>query len=93
MLDQVSQITQSGQSLRLNRAKALQQRDGTAHKNDLDTLFGQAFTQLNHLEPRIFQAKEQAWTVTFAGEGGIDAGGLYRDSLSQFWYVRFHPKI
>lgn len=85
-MDQISTTTQTGQALRLNRAKALQQRDGTAPKNDLETLFGQAFTQLHHLDNKIFQAKEQAFTVNFMGEGGIDAGGLYRDSLSQFWY-------
>eukprot|EP01119_Soliformovum_irregulare_P017292 TRINITY_DN5115_c0_g1_i2.p1 TRINITY_DN5115_c0_g1~~TRINITY_DN5115_c0_g1_i2.p1 ORF type:complete len:2108 (+),score=625.85 TRINITY_DN5115_c0_g1_i2:350-6673(+) len=84
VLDDVSSSSTTGQSLRLNRLKALQQRDKTAPKNDLDTLFGQAFTQLHHHDANLFRVKDQPWTVTFLGEGGIDAGGLYRDSLSQF---------
>jgi len=83
VLDQTAAQGQVLQNLKLNRAKALQQRDGTATKNDLDTLYGQAFTQLHHLSPSTFRVIEQAWSVTFLGEGSIDAGGPYRDSIQQ----------
>jgi len=64
--------------------KALDQRNGTAPKNDMDTMFGQAFTQFQNVDPFTFATKEQAWTVEFVGEGAVDVGGPYRESLSQF---------
>ena len=52
----------------------------------LASVFGQLFTKVHRLPPsclRLSASKDnRAWRVNFAGEGSIDAGGPYRESLS-----------
>ena len=46
-------------------------------------MFGQMFAQLRSARAAAFRTANQPYRVQFAGEGGIDAGGLFRDSLAQ----------
>ena len=46
------------------------------------SVFGQAFRQLHFVKPDNLRIPGQTWRVTYEGEGGTDAGGLFRDSIS-----------
>lgn len=46
------------------------------------SVFGQLFRQLHFVPPSNLRRPGQAWSVTYLGEGGQDAGGLFRDSIS-----------
>eukprot|EP01084_Bolivina_argentea_P239639 402749_1 len=60
--------------------KQQQQNDGKL------SVFGQLFCGLQHLSYgeyfRTAHASAQLWSVTFVGEGSIDVGGPYRESLT-----------
>jgi hypothetical protein len=47
------------------------------------SLFGQICAQLNHLPPERLRNTDRVFRVNFEGEGSIDAGGPYRESLTQ----------
>jgi hypothetical protein len=46
-------------------------------------LFLQAFRQLHFIDPAHLCQSDRAWEVRFVGEGANDAGGPYREALSQ----------
>jgi uncharacterized membrane protein YgcG len=47
--------------------------------------FGQIYKQLHFLPPAYLRVRmhAKAWDVRYTGERGIDAGGLFRDSISR----------
>ncbi len=45
-------------------------------------MFGQLYRQLHFVPPSHLRKTGQVWSVVFSGEGGQDAGGLFRDSIS-----------
>jgi len=45
-------------------------------------VFGQVYRQLHFQRPSQLRTDGRTWNVTYEGEGGTDAGGLFRDSLS-----------
>eukprot|EP01087_Luapelamoeba_hula_P012781 TRINITY_DN3603_c0_g1_i4.p1 TRINITY_DN3603_c0_g1~~TRINITY_DN3603_c0_g1_i4.p1 ORF type:complete len:4801 (-),score=871.08 TRINITY_DN3603_c0_g1_i4:39-14441(-) len=47
-------------------------------------IFVQAFHQLNDLDPGTLRSNGQAWNVQMEGESGIDVGGVFRDTLTEF---------
>jgi hypothetical protein len=47
-------------------------------------LFMQGFRNLHNVDPVRLRHSEKAWEVKFEGEGADDAGGPYRESLTQF---------
>jgi hypothetical protein len=61
-------------------------RDGSGPPPaDLHTIFGQLFTALRRTPYTYFSnapAHAQLWQVSLQGEGSIDVGGAYRESLS-----------
>jgi len=67
------------------RAKT-QGSDTTGKKS----VFGQIYRQLHFIKPQYLRCASRSgrgggvrpWSVTYMGEGGTDAGGLFRDSLS-----------
>jgi hypothetical protein len=72
-------------NIRVNRMKAM-----TADKNSppspttLDnSVFGQIFKQLHFKSPVELRQKHRAWHIDFDGESSIDAGGPYREALTQ----------
>jgi len=62
-----------------NKFKELRKVDAKARK----TIFGQAFQQLNHRDPKLFRLDKNkcAWKTVFKGEFGDDYGGPYRNSI------------
>ena len=51
---------------------------------DYSGIFVQAFHQLHELDPATLRSNHQSWNVTMEGESGIDVGGVFRDSLTEF---------
>jgi hypothetical protein len=70
----------------LNRHTAADQigRRGGSDRVLMATTFGQMFARINTAPPRVLRVGNggRAWRVNFVGEGSIDAGGPYRESLS-----------
>eukprot|EP00658_Telonema_sp_P-2_P083674 TRINITY_DN9125_c0_g1_i3.p1 TRINITY_DN9125_c0_g1~~TRINITY_DN9125_c0_g1_i3.p1 ORF type:complete len:580 (-),score=74.35 TRINITY_DN9125_c0_g1_i3:228-1967(-) len=46
------------------------------------TVFGQTLMLLADQHPRIFKTSKRFWTVNFVGEGAEDAGGPFREHIS-----------
>lgn len=70
------------QSVVVSRPKALLARE----RGDPDgkrSVFGQIYRQLHFNRPAYLRMHERPWSVNFAGEGGTDVGGLFRDSMSE----------
>ena len=68
----------------INRFKANRLRErGKCDERGTRTCFGQLFRRLNGADVTGFRASKgvRVWKTTFVGEGGIDAGGLYRELL------------
>jgi len=65
----------------LNRPRALRAME-KGDSTGLKSVFGQLFVQLHFLKPSALRTDQRAWRVTYEGEGGTDAGGLFRDSIS-----------
>jgi hypothetical protein len=79
----ILRITESGsrQHVQINRPKALRARE----KGDPEgrrSIFGQVYRQLHFNRPSRLRTSERPWNVNYIGEGGTDAGGLFRDSIS-----------
>lgn len=71
--------------LTLNRPKAMRHRSSGAVDTDVrNTLFSQAFRQLNALDGANFRRADNLYHVTFLGENAQDAGGPYRETLTQY---------
>lgn len=67
--------------LRASRAR----EDPGSDPSGMRSLFGQLFKSLRKVKPTVWrQAKpnEQLWNVDFLGEGSIDVGGPYRESIT-----------
>jgi len=66
----------------VNRPRALKAR---TKGNDVDgrkSVFGQIYRQIHFLRPSQLRTSQRPWKITYEGEGGEDAGGLFRDSIS-----------
>ena len=75
--------TQQSTNVVVNRSRAQRAKE----KGELDGLksvFGQLYKQLHFIKPSVLRCQyaERPFRLTYEGEGGTDAGGLFRDSLS-----------
>ena len=76
----------------VNRPRALRARE----KGDLSgmkSVFGQIYRQLHFIRPSLLRTDQRPWRATFEGEGGTDAGGLFRDSVSHLCSELQSPAI
>jgi hypothetical protein len=71
-------------------SKANAEDGSEAEKN---TLFYQAFKQLNKMDAAVFRCKEQAFKVRFSNEEGIDMGGPYREAITAMTKELFSDKL
>ena len=68
-------------SVSVNRARAMRHRsDPSTDPLGRRSLFGQIFRQARDGD---FRSRRRAWEVKFEGEGSEDAGGPYRESISE----------
>eukprot|EP00501_MAST-03F_sp_TOSAG23-6_P000125 GSMAST32.ASY1.ANO1.127.1 assembled CDS len=71
-------------SLRLDRQKAIKSKeDGVTEATLSNCLFTQAFRQLHKRPPSQLRHHEHVFSVKFAGERAVDAGGPYREAITQ----------
>jgi hypothetical protein len=74
-------------TVQLNRLLAFKQRErGYQNGSELDSLYGQMYSQLIRHEkddPKFWFYTEPVFKTDFKGEGGTDQGGLYNEALSQ----------
>jgi len=69
----------------INRIKAANAKLSGKDPSGQTSIFGQIFTQLRGMRYEDFQKSkkdEQVWIVQFLGEGSIDVGGPYRESIT-----------
>lgn len=67
----------------INRMKASRAKDDpTKDPEGLMSNFGQLYTGIKSGTPDHFQANHQLWNVEYVGEGSIDVGGPYRESIT-----------
>lgn len=59
----------------------------------IDTVFGQLYIILEKIPPYKLRCKKRPWYVIYEGEGGIDAGGIYRDLLSHVCFELQSEKL
>ncbi|KAH9129821.1 hypothetical protein LEN26_005783 [Aphanomyces euteiches] len=85
--DPLLEKTQAGSSpemsLTLNRPKAARWKPTNNDYNRF-ALFAQAYREMINWAPSIYCRTNNLYVVTFLGENSIDAGGPYRETLSQF---------
>ncbi|KPA81804.1 putative ubiquitin-protein ligase [Leptomonas pyrrhocoris] len=74
----VSSLRSELYRISINRAKA--HADTQSVKA---SVFGQTFALLGSQPPRIFQTRQRFWNTVFLGEGAEDAGGPFREHLSE----------
>lgn len=86
-----SSVVQNGRGipapLVLDNSKALMSRDHEeSDPSNSHNCFAQAFVQLNSKDSSIFRCvsgSDRVFQTSFAGESGIDAGGVFREGLSR----------
>ncbi|ETO10269.1 hypothetical protein RFI_27108 [Reticulomyxa filosa] len=77
-------------SVVINRLRALRARERaatnalSATEASKKSIFGQVYRTLNFVKPVYLRCAtgHRPWSIVYEGEGGTDAGGLFRDSLS-----------
>jgi len=83
----VLQATAHGHTVNItiNRPRALKARESGRDPEGHKSVFGQVWQQLHFLRPAQLRIQQgnRPFRVKFAGEGGIDAGGLFRDAVSE----------
>ena len=52
-------------------------------KSSLKSVFTQTYQQLKNVHPLSLRQRDRAWHVNFFGEHSVDAGGPYREVISQ----------
>ena len=57
------------------------------------SIFGQSFRVLHAKPPSLFRNCEQLWKTMFAGEGGHDVGGLYRETWTYICKELMSPTL
>ncbi|GET93735.1 ubiquitin-protein ligase, putative [Leishmania tarentolae] len=74
----VSSVRSEQYRICINRAKAHAERQSVK-----SSVFGQTFALLGSQSSRIFQTHQRFWNTVFLGEGAEDAGGPFREHLSE----------
>jgi hypothetical protein len=78
-----------------SRSESMQSRTGMANQMSSpgEFLFLQGFRNLHNVDPVRLRHADKAWEVKFEGEGADDAGGPYRESLTQFCLDVLRPAL
>jgi len=74
--------TGQGAYISVNRPKALKARMKGGDNALRKSVFGQIYRQLHFIRPSQLRTDRRAWQIQYEGEGGQDAGGLFRDSMT-----------
>ncbi|KAI5691687.1 Concanavalin Alike lectin [Leishmania braziliensis] len=74
----VSSVRSEQYRICINRAKAHTERQSIK-----SSVFGQTFALLGSHSSRVFQTHQRFWSTVFLGEGAEDAGGPFREHLSE----------
>lgn len=69
-------------SLKLNRHKASEPNENK-EIYEKNSIFNQAYKQVQVMNPKVLSRKGGAWKVTFLGESADDYGGPFREALTQ----------
>ena len=85
-----STCTNGRTSVTVNRPRAMRAKERARENEHHDdnnlkkTIFGQIYRTLNFIKPSSLRCSpgQRPWSISFEGEGGTDAGGLFRESLS-----------
>jgi len=69
----------------VNRMQAFRaaERVNTTERRVMKTMFGQLMAKLRSHPTQKLRRPQRAWKIDFVGEGSIDAGGPYHESVSQ----------
>jgi len=73
--------TGGGKNIVVNRPRALKAK-AKGETDGLKSVLGQIYRQLHFIRPSQLRTEGRPWRVTYEGEGGTDAGGVFRDSVS-----------
>ncbi|RHY02265.1 hypothetical protein DYB25_006813 [Aphanomyces astaci] len=86
VLEQTKAPTSPDMALTLNRPKASRWKPAVGTSADFNrfALFAQAYRETLNWVPSIYCRTNNLYVVTFLGENSIDAGGPYRETLSQY---------
>jgi HECT-domain (ubiquitin-transferase)/Concanavalin A-like lectin/glucanases superfamily len=68
-------------NVRINRIQSMKSR-GRGDPECRRSVFGQLFQQLHFVAPETLRRHDQTWRVDLVAEGAQDAGGVFRDSIS-----------
>jgi len=71
-------------NVNINRPRALRAKERGNDPDALKSIFGQLFQQLHFIRPSMLRIQQgnRPFRVKLAGEGAIDAGGPFRDVIS-----------
>ncbi|ETW06738.1 hypothetical protein H310_02903 [Aphanomyces invadans] len=83
VMEQTKAATSPDMALTLNRPKASRWKQSSNDFNRF-ALFAQAYREMIHWVPSTYCRSTNLYVVTFLGENSIDAGGPYRETLSQY---------
>eukprot|EP00494_Astrolonche_serrata_P034593 UN34862 len=67
----------------ISRPKALLAKEQGSDPHGKKSVFGQMYRALHFLNVKFLRRDDRQWMVFFEGEGGQDAGGLFRESISR----------
>ncbi|KAF0700488.1 Aste57867_9018 [Aphanomyces stellatus] len=82
-IEKTKAATSPDMALTLNRPKASRWKQTNSDFNRF-ALFAQAYREMIHWIPTTYLRSTNLYVVTFLGENSIDAGGPYRETLSQY---------
>ena len=79
----------------VNRMRAFRasERENTTERRVAKTMFGQLMKQLTSVNTERMRRPGRAWRIDFVGEGSIDAGGPYHESVSQLGTEMMSPAL
>ncbi|KAF8817874.1 HECT-domain (ubiquitin-transferase) domain-containing protein, partial [Cardiosporidium cionae] len=80
----LTESTRSDGRLRVsvNRPKALRSFEKGQDADGLKSVFGQLYKRIHFVDAARLRGHSRPWYILYEGEGGIDAGGLFRDALT-----------
>lgn len=79
----------------INRPRAMRaaERRNTRPEDIANTFVGQMEKELRHVKSERLRRSDRAWRVKFAGEGAIDEGGPYLESISAMCCELLSPTL
>eukprot|EP01129_Flabellula_baltica_P011890 TRINITY_DN5282_c0_g1_i1.p1 TRINITY_DN5282_c0_g1~~TRINITY_DN5282_c0_g1_i1.p1 ORF type:complete len:1609 (+),score=275.00 TRINITY_DN5282_c0_g1_i1:735-5561(+) len=65
----------------------------TDSQDSKDLIFTQVYSSIHHLDPALLKHNDKAWGVKFENEGATDAGGPYRECITQMCVDVHNPDL